>query len=182
MQTGGRSKTIKFPKHKENEFGDVVLRVCCQPTSVNTVKVSTVLAPVDGDGLQNLGDHNSRKFPVIGLSEVRAKIFPPESLGQNLGLGFQPIFILTGAEPGSVDIDAVNFPTSWAAKEASVMLLQSSTKPNVRINATKWLEAIQKGEYVAEKTTLLWPPPRAENDANTSDSAASVDTDGEKCK
>ena len=178
LMSGGRSKTIKFPKHGEYGFGDTVFRVNVQPTSVTHMKVSLALSPVDGDQLERLPEYNSRKFPVICLNDVRAKIFPQETEGQNLGLGFQPVFIVSGAEPGSVDLDSINYPTSMAVKEAAVLLLQSSTKPNDRINAAKWQEAVDNGELVAEKTTLIWPGPQMEDDNTTSDSAASVDTDG----
>ena len=104
--------------------------------------------------------HNSRQFPVIGLDSFRAKIFPQEDEGQNLGLGFQPIFIFP---QGNVDLKAIQYPTSMAAKEAAVLLLQSSTKPNEKLNAEKWKEAVDSEDMVAEKTTLLWPAPRAEN-------------------
>ena len=66
-----------------------------------------------------------------------------------------------------------------AAKEAAVMLLQASSKPNERINATKWREAVENEEFISEKTTLLWPPPRTEDEGETSDSCASEDTEGE---
>ena len=113
------------------------------------------------------------------LQEIRAKIFPQESEGQCLGLGFQPVFIIAGTEPGKIDIDAINYPTSMAVKEACVLLLQGSTKPNERLNATQWKTALDNQEYLAERSSLLWPAPRPEDDRATTDSSASVDTDGE---
>ena len=81
MQTGGRSKTVKFPKHHEYGFGDVCFRVNVQPTSVSHMKVSMALVPVGGNELEGLRDHNSRKFPVVPLYDVRAKTFPGETEG-----------------------------------------------------------------------------------------------------
>ena len=177
VMANGRSKTIKFPKHGDYGFGDVVFRMNVQPMSVTQAKVSVGVAPVGGEGLEKLTHYNSRQFPVVGLENFRAKIFPQEDEGQNLGLGFQPIFIL---RQGNGDLDSVQYPSSMAAKEAAVLLLQSSTKPNERINAAKWREALDNEELVAEKTTLLWPAPIAENDSETTDSSASVETEGEK--
>ena len=180
VNTGGRSKAIKFPKHGDYGFGDVSFRVNVQPTSIDYMKVTLGVAPVGGEQLEKIRDFNSRKCPVISMCDVRANIFPKESEGQHLGLGFQPILVVSGAESGTLDLDTLNYPTSTAIKEAAVCLLQSSTKPNSRLNAQKWQEALDNEEYVAETTTLLWPAPRLENEENTSDSAASVDTDGEK--
>ena len=179
MATGGRSKTIKFPKHPDYGFGDLVFRVSVQPTSSSQFKVSLSTAPVGGDGLEKLPQWNSRKFPVITLDNRRARIFPKEEVGQRFGLGFQPIFIIRGSEPGELDLEAITYPTSMAVKEAAVLLLQSSTKPNEKLNARKWKEAIEEDDFVAEKTTLLWPAPRPEDDQDTSDSCASEDTEGE---
>lgn len=177
MLTGGRSKTIKFPKHSDYGFGDMAFRINVQPTSVTQAKVSLSAAPVDGAALERMPQWNSRKFPVVAMENFRARIFPQEVEGQHLGLGFQPIFILRGVE--HVNIEEVNYPSSMAAKEAAVMLLQASSKPNERINATKWREAVENEEFISEKTTLLWPPPRTEDEGETSDSCASEDTEGE---
>ena len=179
VQSGGRTKTIRFPKHSEYGFGDASFRLNVQPTSVSTMKVSLSVAPLGGDDLEKIPNWTSRKFPTISLSNARATIFPKEDEGQHLGLGFQPIFILRGTEPGAIDLETVNYPSSMAVKEAVVLMLQGSTKPNERVNARKWKEAIDNEEFVAEKTTLLWPTPRMEDDMTTSDSTASVDTDGE---
>ena len=65
-----------------------------------------------------------------------------------------------------------------AAKEAAVMLLQTSTKPNERVNASLWKDAVETADFRAEKTTLLWPSPLAEDDNVTTDSSASIETDG----
>ena len=96
-----------------------------------------------------------------------------------MGLGFQPIFIIHGAEPGTVDLDSINYPTSMASKEAAVILLQTSTKPNEKVNASLWKDAVETADFQAERTTLLWPSPLAEDDNATTDSSASVETDGE---
>ena len=159
MQSGGRSKTIRFPKHAEYGFGDVSFRLNIQPTSVSQMKVSLGVAPVGGEDLEKMHCWTSRKFPTVALQNIRANIFPKEEPGQNLGLGFQPIFILRGTEPGNVDMEAVNYPTSMSVKEATVLMLQGSTKPNERVNAKKWKDAIDNGELLAEKTTILWPSP-----------------------
>ena len=182
MISGGRSKTIKFPKHRDYGFGDAVFRLNIQPSSVQNMKVTMELAPVGGDELEKLVEYNSRKFPTVQMGDVRARIFPPEAEGQNLGLGFNPVIIVTDAGPGEMDIDSINFPSSMAVKEAAVSLLQSSTKPNSRINAEKWSEAVNNQEFQTERTSILWPGPREEDDVATSDSTASVDTDGEKNK
>ena len=179
MQSNNRSKTIKFPKHEEYGFGDTVFRVNVQPTSVSTAKITLGVAPVGGEELQRLQDYNSRKFPTINLTEVRAKIFPQEDENQKLGLGFQPIFIIKDTQPGEVDLDAINYPSSMAVKEACVMMLQGSTKPNQRMNATQWRAALECSDFIAERSVLLWPAPRQEDESSTTDSSASVDTDGE---
>jgi hypothetical protein len=180
VTTGGRSKTIRFPKHGDYLFGDMVTRLNVQPTSVDFVKVSMGAAPVDGDGLSKLDGFNSRAFSTIAVNTVRARIFPKEREGQNLGLGFMPIMILTGAD-GEIDLNNVIYPTSMDVKEAAVALLQSSTKPNEEINATLWKEKVDNHQsYELLSSALMWPKPRQEDDANTSDSTASVDTEGEK--
>ena len=143
------------------------------------MKISVGVAPVGAEELEKLPQYNSRKFPVVELTNARAQIFPQEDEDQNLGLGFQPILILRGAAPGEVDLETIQYPTSMAVKNAAVMLLQGSTKPNNRLNATKWKEAVETDDFVGEKTTLLWPAPRMEDDNQTSDLSASVETDGE---
>ena len=182
MTTGGRSKTIKFPKHGEYGFGDAVFRVNVQPMTSEKAKVSLAVAPVSGEELNRIVNHGSRKFPVIGLGEFEASIFPREDDGQNLGLGLQPIFIIRSGDTGPVDVDTVQYPTSMTAKEATVLLLQNSTKPHEKLNARKWLEAIEMEDFVAEKTSPIWPSPRVEDMAATTDSSASIDTDGKKLK
>ena len=144
-----------------------------------TLKVTIILAPV---ALESLPKYNSRKFSTVQLIEVRAKIFPAELESQHLCLGFQPIMIITRSEPGDIVPEAVSYPTSFAIKEAAVMLLQSSKKPNDHLNASQWKTAIDSNAFHAEETPLLWPSPREEDDCATSDSAASVDTDGELLK
>ena len=116
MASGERSKTIRFAKHQDYQFGDIVTRLNIQPTSVDYMKVSMGAAPVDGDGLARLEGFNSRAFPTIAIKEVRAKIFPKEREGQNLGLGFMPIMILTGAD-GEVDLNNIKYPKSMDVKK-----------------------------------------------------------------
>ena len=89
------------------------------------------------------------------------------------------MIIVSGTEPGEVDIDAINYPSSMAIKEAAVTMLQSSTKQNEFLNATRWKESVKNGDLQLERTTLFWPAPRQEDDTATSDSTASVETDGE---
>ena len=178
MVTGGRSKTIRFPKHADYNFGDLVARLNIQPTSVDYAKVSMGAAPVDGVGLATFGDYNSRAFPTIAVNNVRAKIFPKEREGQNLGLGFIPIMILVGAS-GDTDLNSVIYPSSMDVKQAAVLLLQSSTSPNEEPNAVMWKEKVESKQYELLGSVVYWPDPRVEDDNTTSDSAASVDTEGE---
>ena len=86
MQTGGRSKTVKFPKHHEYGFGDVCFCVNIQPTSVSHMKVSMVLVPVGGNELEGLRDHNSRKFPVVPLMMSRPRFSLVRRRDRGLGL------------------------------------------------------------------------------------------------
>ena len=119
-ETPRRSRTIKFPKNSDYVFGDLAFRLSIQSSSVQNMKVSLGLFPLDGNTLENTPNFNSRKFPVVSLAEARAKIFLMENQNQNLSLGFQPIIIVVGAEPGEIDTEAINYPASITIKEVAV--------------------------------------------------------------
>ena len=180
MSRGGCYETISFAKHLDYHFDDLMSRLNIQPTSVDSMKISMGIVPfgVAVGWKARLKGYITRAFPTVAIINVQARIFPKEREGQNLGLGFMPIMVLSGGD-GEVCLNTIKYPTSMDVKIAAVSLLRSSTKPNEEVNAAKWQKKVDDKDYTLSRSAMLWPEPRQEEIEYTYDSAASFETDGE---
>ena len=97
--------------------------------------------PYSVEELNQDPDKDHQGFPLILLSQVRAKLFPQELEHHKWGLAIQPLLRMTGLQAdnhGILDTSDVTWPTSMNIKLAAVSLLRSGFKTNYSKNAANW--------------------------------------------
>jgi hypothetical protein len=182
----GKWKGVKKGNLKDSGLTDLCFRMSSQPVTVEGTKCLICVVPCCMTDLTARGDAGGRFFPIVRVTEVRAKMFPMEESHHKFGVGVQPLLWVEDApldEQGEIDFSKVVWPSSQEVKDAGAKLLQSATMPNVHLNSLKWRETLEKhsgtGTFPRRPSTFSWPTPRRE-DVDTEPEDNFEDVSGEK--
>ena len=175
VQKDGKWSTIKKGSLKDYGLSELCFRGTSQPVSASSSKFLVGLVPKSLVELRAVEESNSRFFPMIKVTEVRAKLYPLAEQHHKFGLAVQPLVFLSDPpvdDEDYVDFSAVTWPASQAVKDAQAALLQSSVMPNVHLNVSKWREAVAKKDFPRRDSAFSWPGPRRENEESEADSSS----------
>ena len=175
VQNEGKWRTIKKGSLKDNGFSDLSFRGTAQPVSASGCKFLVGLVPKSLVELRAVEESNSRYYPMVKVTEVRAKLFPLAEQHHKFGLAVQPLIFLSDPpvdDEEYVDFSAVQWPASQRVKDAQAALLQASVMPNVHLNVAKWREAVTKKDFPRRESAFAWPSPRREDEESENDSGS----------
>ena len=115
VQNEGKWRTIKKGSLKDNGFSDLSFRGTAQPVSASGCKFLVGLVPKSLVELRAVEESNSRYYPMVKVTEVRAKLFPLAEQHHEFGLAVQPLIFLSDPpvdDEEYVDFSAVQWPAS----------------------------------------------------------------------
>ena len=179
IQKDGKWITVKRGALMEYGLSELSFRGTSQPVSALSSKFLVGLVPKSLVELRAVRESNSRFYPMVKVTEVRAKFFPLAEQHQKFGLAVQPLVYLSDPPVDGeeyVDFPAVQWPASQAVKDAQATLLQASIMPNVHLNVAKWREAMTKNDFPRRDSAFAWPGPRREDDESENDSSTDDST------
>ena len=171
----GWTVTLLRLQHAERGYGDLLFKITAQPTKSDTVKLILGAIPFSAEQLNQDSDKDHRGFPLILLSEVRAKLFPQELAHHKWGMAIQPLLRMEGLqadEHGILDTSDVVWPTSMEVKKAAVSLLRSGFKTNYCKNAVIWNVRLGERPFPIRDSTIRWPEVLEEDDQETAGESA----------
>ena len=175
IQKDGKWSTVKKGSLKDHGLSELCFRGTSQPVSASSSKFLVGLVPKSLVELRAVEESNSRYYPMVKVTEVRAKLFPLAEQHQKFGLAVQPLFFLSDPpldDEDYMDFSAVQWPTSQSVKDAQAALLQASVMPNVHLNVAKWREAVTKKDFPRRESAFAWPSPRREDEESENDSGS----------
>ena len=174
VQNDGKWTTIKKGALKDHGLSELSFRGTSQPVSATSSKFLVGLVPKSLVELRAVEESNSRFYPMVKVTEVRAKFYPLAEQHHKFGLAVQPLVFLSDPPVDNedyVDFAAVQWPASQRVKDAQAALLQASIMPNVHLNVAKWREAVSK-DFLRRDSAFSWPGPRREDEDSSSDSSS----------
>ena len=99
-------------------------------------------------------------FPMIRIKEQKLDFFPPETPGQELGLGFIPFFVCR-------DEGDIVYPEFTVVKEAIAQMLNTACKAQTHSKFANWKKTATYGAWEIQDPAYIWPtgaPDQEEDD------------------
>ena len=175
IKKDGKWSSVKKGALKDHGLSELCFRGTSQPVSPSSSKFLVGLVPKSLVELRSVEESNSRFYPMVKVTEVRAKFYPLAEQHHKFGLAVQPLVFLSDPPVDSedyVDFSAVQWPASQSVKDAQAALLQASVMPNVHLNVGKWREAVTKKDFPRRDSAFSWPGPRREDEESETDSSS----------
>ena len=184
VKEGDQWRTVKEGERAGRGYGDLVMKLFMWPKSTAGGEFMVTCLPVSLAEVGTLGGlARSRSYPGIKVHKGKFKFSNPELPGMNFGLGNLPFIVVSGLDweegEDAVDMTNINWMSSMTIKTAVSNTLAEAVVPNWHNKAARWREASQKGKFVKQVPSSLWPAPVMEDDQQTEPEQGS-ESEGER--